>query len=414
MADGLEWAEDAPLAAAGPMGRHWVSRNRGKMNIILAGVMGRYPYGGVAWCSLMYLLGLRKLGHRVWYLEDTGECNYDPAANSKATDPKYALDFIRNTLSPHELGERWCYVDYAGKHHGHSRETWRKICRDADLFLDLSGGCWFWRDEYASIPFSAFIDSDPGFTQLAIAEGVGWYVDFFSRFNTLFTFGRNIGTPHCPVPTGRFRWEHTWEPVCMEQWSPTLEPPRPCFTTVMTWKIESFGSIGGNKDQEFLKILDLPSRTSVPVELAVNGPQDFLRGHGWSCRDAFAVSSTAELYRDYVRSSYGEFSVAKHTYVSTNSGWFSDRTECYLASGRPAVVQDTGFSEYVPTGDGLLAFRTADAARAHLEAIKSNYAHHSRAARELAEAHFSAEVVLPDLLEKATVRRGASAVAEAG
>src|SRR5215212_250653 len=367
------------------------------MNIVLAGVMGRYPYGGVAWCSLNYLLGLRKLGHQVWYLEDTGECNYDPAANTKATDPSYALDFIHNSLAPHGLGERWCYVDYTGKHHGQSRETWRGICRDADLVLNLSGGCWFWRDEYARIPFSAFIDSDPAFTQLAIAQGVAWYLEFFRRFHTLFTFGRNIGTPRCSVPIPPFQWEHTWQPVCMDQWLPDTQPPRPCFTTVMTWKIESFGSIGGNKDQEFLKILDLPAQTKVPIELAVNGPQNFLREHGWSCRDAFAVSSTPDLYRDYIRSSYGEFSVAKHTYVSTNSGWFSDRTECYLSSGRPAVVQDTGFSEHVPTGDGLFAFRTADEAKAHLESIRANYERHSRAARELARAHFSAEVVLPDL-----------------
>jgi hypothetical protein len=384
------------------------------MNIVLAGIMGRYPYGGVAWCSLMYLLGLRQLGHDVWYLEDTGECNYDPAANTKATDPKYALDFIRDTLAPHDLAEQWCYIDYSGKYHGHSRENWLRICRDADLFLDLSGGCWFWRDEYASIPFSAFIDSDPAFTQLAIAQGVSWYVKFFSRFNTLFTFGRNIGTQRCGVPTAPFRWEHTWQPVIMDEWLPSPLLPKPCFTTVMTWKIESFGSIGGNKDQEFGKILDLPARTHVALELAINGPQNYLREHGWRCRDAFAVSSTPHLYRDYLRNSRGEFSVAKHTYVSTNSGWFSDRTECYLACGRPAVVQDTGWSEHIPSGDGLFAFRSADAAKAALEAVDANYAHHSRAARELAQACFSAEVVLPDLLEKATSRRRIPAAAETG
>ena len=382
------------------------------MNIILAGVMGRYPYGGVTWCSLMYLLGLRQLGHRVWYLEDTGECNFDPVANSKATEPAYALRYIRDALAPYDLHERWCYIDYTGKYHGQDRESWRSVCHDADLFLDLSGGCWFWRDEYAAIPFSAFIDSDPAFTQLAIAEGVAWYLEFFSRFNTLFTFGRNIGTSRCSVPSGNFHWQHTWQPVFMDEWQPTNQPPVPFFTTVMTWKIESFGTIGGNKDREFVKILDLPSRTDVPIELAVNGPQDFLKSHGWRCRGAFAVSSTPELYRQYIRNSYGEFSVAKHTYVSTNSGWFSDRTECYLASGRPAVVQDTGFSEHVPTGQGLFAFRTADAAKAHLESIRGNYEHHSRVARALARAHFASEVVLSDLLEKATARRHAGSIAQ--
>lgn len=372
------------------------------MNIIVAGIMGRYPYGGVAWCSVMYLLGLRQLGHRVWYLEDTGECNYDPAANTLATDPRYGLQFIRDSLAPFGLADHWYYVDYLGGCHGLERVKWLEVCGAADLFLDLSGGCWFWRDEYASIPHSAFIDSDPAFTQLAIAKGTDWYVDFFRRFGTLFTFGRNIGTAASQVPTSGFDWQHTWQPVCMEEWHPTGSEPRDCFTTVMTWKIESFQDIGGNKDAEFLKVLNIPSLTGVPIELAVNGPQELLRRHGWKCHDAFDVSKTLGQYRDYVQSSRGEFSVAKQTYVRTNSGWFSDRTECYLASGRPAVVQDTGFSAHLPVGVGLISFRTVDEAVAGLESVTADYSRHANAARELAVAHFSPESVLVPLLEKAT------------
>jgi hypothetical protein len=377
------------------------------MNIILAGIMGRYPYGGVAWCSLMYLLGLRRLGHRVWYLEDTGECNFDPVANTLATEPGYALAFLQACLAPFGLAERWCYVDYRGGYHGHSRDAWRRVCAGADLFLDLSGGCWFWRDEYAAIPHAAFIDSDPAFTQLALAKGVPWYVEFFARFPALFTFGRNVGTPACPVPTAPFHWQHTWQPVCVDEWRPTGQEPRRSFTTVMTWAIKSFTDIGGNKDQEFVKVLHLPARLKVPIELAVTGPPDLLRAHGWRCRDAFAVSATLDAYRDYLRDSLGEFSVAKHTYVRTNSGWFSDRTACYLAAGRPAVVQDTGFSAHLPTGEGLFAYRTADEAQAALEAVVRDYPRHARAARELARAHFAADAVLPPLLERATAGRRA-------
>jgi hypothetical protein len=376
------------------------------MNIILAGIMGRYPYGGVAWCSLMYLLGLRELGHRVWYLEDTGECNFDPSANTVAIEPGYALNFIRSCLAPFGLAERWCYVDYRGEYHGHSRESWRRVCADADLFLDLSGGCWFWRDEYAAIPHSAFIDSDPAFTQLALAKGVSWYVDFFAGFKRFFTFGRNIGTPACPVPTAPFVWEHTWQPVCLREWHPVEEPPRSYFTTIMTWCIKSFADIGGNKDQEFANVLDLSRRTRAPLELALSGPApwELLREHGWHCREAFPVSCGLDVYRDYIRSSLGEFSVAKHTYVRTNSGWFSDRTECYLASGRPAVVQDTGFRAHLPTGDGLIAYATLEEARAGLEAVLGDYQRHARAAREVARAYFAADVVLPRLLEQATTK----------
>jgi hypothetical protein len=380
------------------------------MNIVFAGIIGRHPYGGVAWCSLNYLLGLRRLGHRVWYLEDTGECNYDPADNTLATNPRYALGFIQRCLEPFGFGDRWCYIDYRGGYYGHTHDAWRRICADADLFLNLSGGCWFWRDEYMSIPHSAFIDSDPAFTQLDIAERGPGHASFFTPFDALFTFGRNVGTSACPVPTLPLHWEPTWQPVCVDEWSVVPEAPRPCFTTVMTWEFESFRGIGESKGREFRKILHLPSMTNAPLELAVNGPQQLLRQRGWRCRDAFSVSHSLGAYRDYLRSSLGEFSVAKHTYVQTNSGWFSDRTECYLASGRPAVVQDTGFSTYLPTGEGLFAYRTAETAIEGLEAIMTDYERHSRAARDLAVTHFSAEAVLPPLLERATQSSGATSV----
>jgi hypothetical protein len=379
------------------------------MKIALAGIIGRHPYGGVAWCSLMYLLGLRRLGHDVWYLEDTGECNYDPVANTLATDPAYALHTIRRTLEPHGFGDRWCYIDHQGGHHGMADADWRRACRDTDLFLNLSGGCWFWRDEYVAIPHSAFIDSDPAFTQMALAEGVPWYVEFFSRFGSLFTFGSNIGTPASAVPTGGLDWNHTWQPVSLDQWRPRAAWGRQRFTTVMTWRIESFPGIGGNKEQEFGAVADIPSRVRAPMEIAINGPGEALEearrvlaAHKWDTADAFAVSRDAESYRRYIHSSLGEFSVAKSTYVRTNSGWFSDRTECYLASGRPAVVQDTGFSRHLPTGEGLLAFTDVDSAVAGIDAVLSDRARHDAAAAELARAHFSDDVVLPPLLERAT------------
>jgi hypothetical protein len=378
------------------------------MNIIVAGVIGRYPYGGVAWCSMMYLIGLQRLGHKVWYLEDTAECNFDPIENTLSTDPRYALDFIRTCLEPYGLGDRWCYVSYLGiEYFGHTREQWRQVCADCDLFLNLSGGCWTWRDEYAAIPHTAFIDSDPAFTQLEIVRRGQERLEFFLRYGQLFTFGRNIGTPASSIPTAPLVWNHTWQPVCIDEWMPSAARPLPFFTTVMSWQIESFKDIGGYKGQEFGKFLQLPSITNVPIELAVSAPRGFdvcahLKEFGWGCRDAFAVSRTPFVYRDFIRSSLGEFSIAKHTYVESKCGWFSDRTECYLASGRPAVVQDTGFSAHLPTGEGLFAYRTLEEAACGLEEAVSNYEHHSRAAREIAIAHFSPEAVLLPLIEKAT------------
>ncbi len=370
------------------------------MKILFAGIIARYPFGGVTWCSLMYLAGLRALGHEVFYVEDTGECVYDPVANTRAVDPRYGTTYIHDALAPFGLGDRWTFVNYDGTYHGRSHDDVRRYCADADLFLNLSGGSWFWRDEYARIPHKAFIDSDPAFTQIAIAKAEPWYVDFFARFDRLFTFGRNIGTPACAVPVGDFSWRHTWQPVTLDDWRTSVEPGDR-FTSVMTWQIESFTDVGGNKDQEFLKFIDLPARTRQRFELAVNGPQTMLRAHGWDTVDAMQASRTPALYRDFIHGSRAEFGVAKHTYVSTHSGWFSDRTECYLASGRPALVQDTGWTRHLPSGEGLLPFSTPDEALAGIDRINSDYPRHARRAAEIAADAFDARKVLPRLLEEA-------------
>jgi hypothetical protein len=348
----------------------------------------------------MYLLGLRALGHEVFYIEDTGECVYDPVQNTRATDPRYGTTYIHDALAPHGLGDRWAFVNYDGTYHGRTAEQVRRFAAGADLFINLSGGSWFWRDEYAAISRKVFIDSDPAFTQLAIAKAVPWYVAFFERFDRLFTFGANIGTAACPVPTGGFNWHRTWQPVTLADWQTTCRP-RDLFTTVMTWQTESFTDVGGNKDQEFIKYIDLPSRTAQPIELAVNGPQALLRQHGWRTVDAMRASSTPSAYRDFIQGSKAEFGVAKHTYVATRSGWFSDRTECYLASGRPALVQDTGWTAHLPSGQGLLAFSTMDEAIDGIDRINADYDRHARAAIEVARAHFDAGVVLPALLDEA-------------
>jgi hypothetical protein len=371
------------------------------MKILFAGIIARYPFGGVTWCSLMYLLGLRALGHDVFYIEDTGECIYDPERDAISLDPSYGTQYIHRALEPFGLGDRWSFVNYDGAYHGASRETVRAFCADADLFLNLSGGSWFWRDEYAHIPRRAFIDSDPVFTQFAIAKGVDWYCDFFRGFDRLFTFGANIGTPDSDVPTGGFTWHKTWQPVTTDLWRTGAAHSRDRFTTVMTWKTESFADLDGNKDRELARFITLPGRTAHRFELAVNGPMDLLRKHGWAPIDAMSVSRSLWDYRDFIQASKAEFGVAKHAYVAHRSGWFSDRTECYMAAGRPAVVQDTGWSAHLPSGTGLLAFSTLEEAIAALERVEHDYAVHARRAREIACEHFDAPRVLQPLLERA-------------
>ena len=168
------------------------------MRILFAGIIARYPFGGVTWCSLMYLLGLRALGHEVFYIEDTGECVYDPVQNTRATDPAYGTAYIHNALEPFGLGDRWSFVNYDGSHHGRSAEDVVRYAAGADLFINLSGGSWFWRDEYTRIPRKVFIDSDPAFTQLAIAKAEPWYVEFFRRFGLPIPNQPNKPNPRAP------------------------------------------------------------------------------------------------------------------------------------------------------------------------------------------------------------------------
>jgi hypothetical protein len=370
------------------------------MKVVLAGIMAQHPYGGVAWCSLMYAVGLRRLGHEVFYIEDTGDCVYDLDQNARTLDPAYGLAHLDRCFRTVAFDGRWSFVNYDGTHHGSSAVDVRRFCRDADLLVNLSGGTWFWRDEYARIPHRVFIDSDPAFTQLAIAGDTGWYAAFFAGFTRLFTFGANIGTAASPVPVGALRWHHTWQPVTLADWN-TETPPGPCFTTVMTWRTESFRDVGGDKADTFRPFVGLPLRTRQRLELAINGPRARLEAHGWRTIDAIDISRTPDDYRRYIHQSRAEWAVAKRTYVATHSGWFSDRTACYLASGRPALVQDTGWTGHLPSGDGLLAFTTPEEALAGIDRINSAYEHHRRCALAIAREHFDADRVLPRLLDEA-------------
>src|SRR5262249_37801571 len=188
--------------------------------------------------------------------------------------------------------------------------------------------------------------------------------------------------------------------ITIGHWTSDVHP-RDRFTTVMTWQIESFTDVGGNKDQEFVKFIGLPSRTPQPFELAINGPQKLLREYGWGTREPMGVSRTPDQYREFIQHSKAEFGVAKHTYVTNRSGWFSDRTQCYLSAGRPALVQDTGWTAHLPSGEGLLSFSTIEEAVEGVAAINADYDRHARRAREIAREHFDADRVLPRLLDTA-------------
>jgi hypothetical protein len=374
-----------------------------RKRLVLAGIVGRYPVGGVTWCALQYIAGFQRLGYDVFYVEDTGECNFDPVQNAIATDPAYALDYIRRQLELVGLEDAWAYVDYQGGYHGKTQAQVAEACAGADLMINLSGGCWMMRPEYEPLP-KIFIDTDPGFTQQAIAEaGEGWYRDFFSAHDALFTFALRVAEPDCTLTETPFSWHPTIQPVHLDFWPVTPAPREGPFTTILSWTTDSFPGIGKGKGDELLRLIGLPERTSERILLAIAGkpPTEVLAEHGWGLTDAVEMTIDAESYRRFIQSSKAELGFAKAMYVETRSGWFSDRTQCYLASGRPALVRETGFSDVLPVGEGLLSFEDANGILEGIERIAADFELHCRRAREVAEEHFAGETVLRSLLRTA-------------
>jgi hypothetical protein len=373
--------------------------------VILAGIIGRYPVGGVTWCALHYIAGFQALGYEVFYLEDTGECGFDPSANCISTDPAYALAYIERHLLLVGLKDAWTYIDFNGTYHGKSRPQVADICAGADLMVNLSGGCWFSRPEYERLP-KIFIDTDPGFTQLAIARaGPGWYQDFFASHQTLFTFGLNVTSPTCNLAATPFRWHPTVQPIALQFW-PVVPPPQDApYTTIMSWKTDSFPGLSEEKGAHLTSLIDLPSKLPCRVLLAIAGqpPGELLLRHKWELIDGVQATIDAFAYRDFIQKSRAELGFAKPMYVNTRSGWFSDRTLCYLATGRPALVCDTGIAEYLPCGEGLFVFNDERDILETIDKIEKDYVRHAAKARAIAQDFFVSEKVVCQLLKTANV-----------
>ncbi|HXI71485.1 MAG TPA: glycosyltransferase family 1 protein [Verrucomicrobiae bacterium] len=382
------------------------------MKAIVTGMIASYPVGGVAWDYGQYALGLERLGYEVFYLEDTGWQTYDPRKGEYGEDCSYAVEFLKTSLaklSP-TLAARWRFRNLDGKTFGLDDKTFSGVLRDADLFLNVSGGTLL-RDEYMACKRKVLIDSDPGWNHFRNFPkwdaNPNWQGSHgYRAHDFFFTYAERIGKPDCILPDFGLAWQPTRPLVVMDQWR--AEPPGEKWTTVMTWKnfqetIQHNGVTYGTKEMEFGKIEQLPSRTSAKIEIAAGGgsaPRERWRSLGWSVVESQDISRTTEDYRHYVQSSRGEFSVAKNVYVATRSGWFSCRSVCYLAAGLPVVVQDTGFSEFIPTGEGLFAFSNLEEAARGIEAVEKDYARHQRAARELSRTQFASDVVLGDLLRR--------------
>lgn len=372
------------------------------LKVLCSVYLFRHPVGGHTWHHLQYLIGLRRLGHEVVCFEHFGwhESCYDPRLDQMTSNPSCGIQYHLDILHEHGLGGRWCFLAEDGQAHGMSREALADFCRDCDLYLSLSNMNWI--PELEACRRRALVDTDPVFTQIG-GHGTG---PPFHWYNTLFTYGQNVHAHGCDMPTAGACWHPTRQPIVLDLWPVTAADPDAPFTSVMNWTAYGDrtheGRVYGQKDREFAAYFSFPKQTGKPMELAVSAPPDVrerLSAGGWKLADPMAVTRTPATYQQFIQRSRAEFCVAKHGYVITQCGWFSDRSAGYLASGRPVVVQDTGFSRVLPVGSGLLAFRTPQQAAAALDRVADDPETHGKAARALAAECFDARQVLTDLLD---------------
>jgi hypothetical protein len=376
------------------------------MRIIVSGIIGQYALAGLSLHYAQIVLGLRELGHDVYYVEDNGAPPFNPLTQNVDVDYSHNLPHLRDLFAFLGLSDRWAYMDFEGGFQGMPAPAVREQFRTPHLRLKVSGAT-VTRDEHRQIPRRAFLDTDPGFQHFAIAVGDPVTIEYVAAHNVFLTFAENIGKPECRLPTDRFHWQPWRQPVCLSLWEPTAPIDGGAFTTVTNWSaykpVEFRGETYGQKEIELRRFMDLPARTEQPMELALVAPEPvkaLLRSHGWRLRDPQEVTLEVRDYQGYIGASRAEWSVAKNAYVKTWSGWISERDINYLAAGTPVLSQDTGFSENVPVGEGFLAFGTMAECLDGIRAINADYAFHCRRAREMAEEHFAARVVLPPLLER--------------
>ena len=375
--------------------------------IVLGSYLVQFPLGGYLSWVLQWLHGLKELGHDVTFVEKSMYPNscYDALKDAMTSDASYGTGVVNDLLSRFGLDGKWCFVDASGDYHGMTRESIEDIFADADLFIDM-GTHGAWKEEAMGARLRVLIDGEPAATQIKMEKQLAAGRPL-PDFDFYYTVGQNIGTKASTAPTAGQQWRPIFYPASLGMFCSLPFPSGAAFTTVMSWEahdpIEWNGVTYGAKSVEFAKFLDLPTRTASPLEIAVAGrnvPKAALTGTGWRVRDSHAVTVSFDAFRDYISGSKGEFSVCKNIFVQTNSGWFSDRAAAYLASGRPVVMQETGFSSHLPCGRGLFAVRTAEEAAAAIAEIESDPASHSRWARELAAAHLDTNVVFRRFLSE--------------
>ena len=379
--------------------------------IIVTGMAVYLPLPGVIYQILHYLIGLRRLGYDTFYVEDNTRWVYDSVVQAVVPNAAGNVAIVAAVLDSHGFRGRWAF------RHGHEEGscygmTEPQLCslyRDADALLNVTGQTL--HEDQLACRRRVYIESDPFATQVRLHQEDAEEQARLSAHDTYFTFGENIGAPDCGIPATCKSWLPTRQPVDLKLWQPPAGTvPGTRYTTITTWEnhIDSIVHDGETfhwrKNREFEKFLDLPSRSTASFEIALNVDDDvlgMLASCGWRHVTANEVAKDVNSYRAYVWGSRGEFTVARDQYVRPRTGWFSDRSACYLAAGRPVISQETAFSKFLPIGRGLFAFSTLDEIVAAVDAIATDYETHAAAAREIAAEYFAAEKVVGSLMKRA-------------
>jgi len=367
------------------------------------------PFAGIVLQFLQYLIGLRRLGWDVWYVEDSRAWPYDAARRDAAAGAEQSVRTVAPVLDRHGFGDRWIYrsASAATTCFGAGHAELRRLYREADVALNVTGSQEI-REEHGSLPLLVYVQSDPFGMQVDAANGRAHARAQLAAHHRHFSFGELVGTPRSLVPDAGLSWQPTRQPVVLDLWTGGRRGTS--YTTVTTWHNSAKQVVWQGeryhwtKDREFLAVKELPTRTRARLELSIDEvpPEaDELRRYGWILVRSDGVVVDTDAYRDYIRGSRGEFTAARDQYVRPRTGWFSDRSACYLAAGKPVVTQDTGLDGVLPTGTGLLTYTDTETAAAALDAVEGDYERHARAALQIAEEHFAAERVLRDLLRRA-------------
>jgi len=388
-----------------------------RRRIVVMGFMGSMPIAGVIWQHIHYIVGLQRLGHDVFFIEDSARLPYNPETFEVTDEFDYAAKVLARLARDFDFKNRWAYcARYLPDNPtaGLPLKKIRQLYREADAILNVCGTQEF-NDDLLVSDRILYVESDPGVEQIKIDKGVKSTIEYLRRHRALFTFGENVGTKSFSVPTRGFKWLPTRQPVVTDLWKTKRSPLGVAvFTSVANWSTSGLKDISWrgqkylwSKSREFLRFAAAPKKAGETFELATNinhaATRKKFERNGWRLRCPLQMSVDYWLYRDYIQRSKGEFTVAKDQYVRLNTGWFSDRSACYLAAARPVIIQETGFTKNYGGNAGLLAFRSLGEIAEAVKKINADYPKHSRAAYDFACEFFEAKKVLKSILDRANV-----------